>query len=97
VGENAHEACDSGGFYWVSKAFSEGMSINRVCDRDYSASNVGMINRLVNGGGNGYYERMAYSEYMVRQLLDSHENSTTITINPPAPKSAVTANMAKPE
>lgn len=56
IGKKTFEACDSGGYYWVSKKFSQGMSINRVSDRNYSAENIGLINRLVNGGGNGYYE-----------------------------------------
>lgn len=97
VGEDSYAACDSGGFYWVSKSFSEGMSINRVCDRPYSAANVGLINRLVNGGGNGYYERQAYSAYILRMLTDGVDTGPTLTIAPPAPKSGVTADMRRPE
>ncbi|MEE1948729.1 M23 family metallopeptidase [Pseudomonas alcaligenes] len=97
VGEDTYAACDSGGFYWVSKVFSEGININRVSDRAYAAANIHLINRLVNGGFNGYYERMAYSAYILRALTDSTNNSSTISIQPPAPKSRVTANMQKPE
>ncbi|WP_104656418.1 M23 family metallopeptidase [Ralstonia insidiosa] len=97
VGEDNHAACDSGGFYWVSKSFSEGLSINRVCDRGYSAENVGFINRLVNGGGNGYYERQAYSVYILRMLTDSIDVGQTVIISPPAPKSGVQADMRRPE
>ena len=50
----AYAACDSGGIYWVSKPFSEGIGINRACDRAYSSANAGFANRSVNGGGNGY-------------------------------------------
>jgi predicted chitinase len=97
VGEDSYAACDSGGFYWVSKDFSEGININRVSDRAYAAANIHLINRLVNGGFNGYYERMAYSAYMLRALTDSTDTASTISIQPPSPKSRVTANMQKPE
>jgi predicted chitinase len=95
VGENPFEACDSGGYYWVSKSFSEGFSISRVCDREYNAANIGFINRLVNGGGNGYYERLAYSEFICRYLMDGVTSDLTIAMMPPVPKARVTANLTK--
>jgi hypothetical protein len=97
IAENAEYACDSGGFYWVSKAFSQGSSISRIADNDYSASNVGFINRLVNGGGNGYYERQAYSAFMLRILGDGTDTSETMAINPPHPKNSIVASMLKLE
>ncbi|NLP59962.1 M23 family metallopeptidase [Paraburkholderia sacchari] len=97
IAENAEYACDSGGFYWVSKYFSQGFNINRVVDKDFSASSVGFVNRLVNGGGNGYYERQAYSVFISRVLGDEIGVDETVLINPPHPKSAVLANMLRPE
>ncbi|WP_327205037.1 peptidase M23 [Paraburkholderia kururiensis] len=97
VAENPEYACDSGGFYWVSKTFSQGTSINRIADENYSASSVGFINRLVNGGGNGYYERQAYSAYTLRILGDGLDTSETMHITPPHPKSAIVASMLRPE
>ncbi|MGF6640817.1 peptidase M23 [Paraburkholderia sp. MM6662-R1] len=97
IAENPEYACDSGGFYWVSKAFSQGSSISRIADKDYSASDVGFINRLVNGGGNGYYERQAYSAYMLRILGDGTDVSEAISIAPPHPKNAIVASMLRPE
>ncbi|GAA0752692.1 hydroxyethylthiazole kinase [Ideonella azotifigens] len=55
IGEQPYEACDSGGFYWISKSFSEGLK------------------------------------------TDSTDDSADLTINPPAPKAAVRANMARTE
>ena len=95
VGENPFEACDSGGFYWISKPFSEGVSISRICDRDYSAANIGLINRLVNGGGNGYYERQAYSEFMYRYFMDDFSADLTTTMVPPVPKARVAVNLTR--
>lgn len=97
VGENAYAACDSGGFYWVSKSYSQGMNINRVSDREYSAANIHLINRLVNGGFNGYYERMAYSAFMLRSLTDDTDRSLTLAITPPSPKNSISANMQASE
>ncbi|WP_321888920.1 peptidase M23 [Paraburkholderia bannensis] len=97
IAENVEYACDSGGFYWVSKCFSQGFSINRIVDKDFSASNVGFVNRLVNGGGNGYYERQAYSVFISRVLGDGLDVDEAVLINPPHPKSAVLANMLRPE
>lgn len=70
VAEDRYLACDSGGFFWASRPFSEGVNINRVADRPYSAENTGLINRLVNGGGNGYDERQAYTVFMLNKLTD---------------------------
>ncbi len=95
VGEQSHEACDSGGVYWVSKQFSEGININRVVDRIYNESNTGFVNRLVNGGGNGYYERQAYTAFMLRVLTDGTATATQVSLTPPAPKAAVRANMER--
>jgi len=97
VAENPEYACDSGGFYWVSKDFSQGSSVSRIADKDCSASDVGFINRLVNGGGNGYCERQAYSAYMLRILGDETDVVETVLIKPPHPKSAIVASMLMPE
>lgn len=96
VGENVYEACDSGGFYWVFRPFSEGININRVADRSYSADNTGFVNRLVNGGGNGYYERQAYTAFILRKLTDSTEVSLQVNISP-TNKSTVRASMLSAE
>ena len=93
VGEQPYAACDSGGFYWVSKPFSEGLNINRVADREYSPINIGFVNRLVNGGGNGYYERQAYSIYILNVLTDQIRDGEIVEISPPNPKARIEANM----
>lgn len=95
VAEQPMEACDSGGFYWVSKPFSEGVNINRVADRVPNESNIGLVNRLVNGGGNGYYERQAYTAFILRILTDSVATSMEELLMPPRPKASVRANMAR--
>ena len=97
VAESADHACDSGGFYWVSKYFRRELNINRVVDTDFSASSVDFVNRLVNGGGNGYYERLAYSVFIMRAVGDGGEVDGVVLVTPPHPKKAVLANMLRPE
>ncbi|MFP3755934.1 peptidase M23 [Cupriavidus sp. SIMBA_020] len=97
VAEDANAACDSGGFYWVSKPFSKGININRVADLEYSAQNVGFINALVNGGGNGYYERQAYTIFMMRVLLDGVDREATVVVPAHKRKSSVQVSMLAPE
>ncbi|MGF6239757.1 putative chitinase [Paraburkholderia sp. GAS38] len=97
VAEDHDLACDSGGFYWVSKPFSQGININRVVDRGHSAENVGFVNRLVNGGFNGYYERHAYSMYILGELTDIIQSDVLQMIAPPHPKNQVQADLHRPE
>ncbi len=96
IGENIYEACDSGGFYWVFRPFSLGININRISDRAYSADNTGFVNRLVNGGGNGYYERQAYTAFMLRKLTDSTEVGSQVNITA-TDKATVRANLLSAE
>ncbi|MCA3189859.1 hypothetical protein [Cupriavidus sp.] len=95
LAEDAHHACDSGGFYWVTKPFSGQSNINRVADQPYSPARVGLINRLVNGGGNGYYERQAYTLFILNQLTDVLMNANSIAIDPPAPRARVNCDMSR--
>jgi hypothetical protein len=96
VATNNFAACDSGGFYWVSKTFSEGKNINRVSDRAYTTENIGFVNRLVNGGGNGYYERQAYTAFMLRLLDDCTDSQETITLTLPTPKANIRVDFLRP-
>jgi hydroxyethylthiazole kinase len=104
ISENAHYACDSGGYFWVSTPISGSQTnLNRLTDREYSANNIRVISTVINGGGHGYTDRQAYSAFMLRYLTDDANTSTTVVI--PAvqvpglntPKPAVTANMTSAE
>ncbi|WP_431648723.1 M23 family peptidase [Enterobacter hormaechei] len=81
VAEDKYNACDSGGFYWASKVYRRKTSMNRVADEDFTADNVGLINRLVNGGSNGYYERQAYSKFIGFYLMDEINTDATVTVS----------------
>ena len=85
--------------HWVSKTFANGMNINRVPDRRYSANNIGLINRLANGGRSQYYKRpayTAYAAYILRKLTDSI-SETQIIITSPTGKASIHANMQPAE
>lgn len=94
IAEDNYTSCDSGGFYWVSKTYRNQMSINRIADRDFTADNVGLVNRLVNGGSNGYYERQAYSKFTELYLLDGINANTTISVSP-SQKSSIVVDLTK--
>lgn len=95
VGEDPYTACDSGGHYWISKHFSGQTNINRVCDRAFSHPNIDFVNRLVNGGGNGYYERHAYSAYLMRFLTDDTSDDVVQQVALPIPRSSITVNFSR--
>jgi len=57
--------------------------MNRVADLPYSAGNVARLNRLVNGGGNGFYERQAYTVFIMDKLCDEIPPENTIIVNRP--------------
>ena len=85
--------------HWVSKTFASEMNINRAPDRGYSENNIGLINRLANGGGNGYYKRQAYTAYaayILRKLKDSI-SETQIIITSPTGKASIHENMQPAE
>jgi hypothetical protein len=78
VADNSFNACDSGAYYWVSKAIGNGnTNINRVCDQGVTTAAVGRASVLVNGGGYGYAERQAYAPYIERFLGDGTNTDAT--------------------
>lgn len=94
ISEDAYLACDSGGWYWMQR---RSLTLNERADMPYSSTNVGLLSVYVNGGGNGYYERQAYSVFMLRILTDSTDTDQVITITTPPGRSNVTANMLRVE
>lgn len=95
IADVPYHACDSGGFYWASKSWKNSntgireKNINAVCDQVFNETNVGRVCVLVNGGGNGYHERQAYSKFIYRYLSDSTETEELVTYTTPRHKIAV--------
>ena len=96
IATDPFNACDSGAFYWVSKHHGGSININRVCDHVFDPASVGRVSVLVNGGGNGYYERQAYAAFMYRYLSDSVATDEVVELQPPAPKARIRANLLEP-
>lgn len=92
-------ACDSGGYYWVAKSLDKSgkeTNINRVADEDFNPRTIGRVNVLVNGGGNGYYERQAYAQYGGRILFDNVETASTRDFLTPRNGVTVRVDYAEP-
>ena len=70
VGTSLVHGAESSGLYWISKHYRGKKDINRACDIGASATVVGFISWLVNGGGNGYNYRQQFAEYLRNILLD---------------------------
>ncbi|WP_230942867.1 M23 family metallopeptidase [Burkholderia vietnamiensis] len=83
VADDPFHACNSAGFYWVSKPFQAGINISRKADQPWSYQTVQNVSRGVNGGGNGKVERQAYSAFAAHILLDSVINHREEIINTP--------------
>lgn len=92
----AHNACDSGGYYWISKNIgNDDRSINATCDRGHAPDIVGRVSTLVNGGGNGYMERQAYGQYLFRYLTD--DTSRLSVIEYMSPRGRIAVNFEEPQ
>ncbi|MFD1561806.1 peptidase M23, partial [Paraburkholderia silviterrae] len=83
VADDFYHACNSAGFYWVSRPFQVGINISRKADLPWSYQAVQDVSRGVNGGGNGRIERQAYSAFAARLLLDSIDRVLEQVINTP--------------
>lgn len=82
IASSSYNACDSAGFYWVSKKIGGGQtSIVAVADRDFGTESIGRCSVLVNGGGYGYHARQGYARYVWRYRSDSIEDSKTDTVS----------------
>jgi predicted chitinase len=81
IADDPFSACDSAGFFWVTKHYAGTSNINRLFEDGFSTDAVGKANVLVNGGSNGYNERQAYAAYVYRYLSDSTETSASENLN----------------
>ena len=81
IADNPFEACDSAGWYWVSKDIgNHKKNINQVADRGITEDAIGRASVLVNGGGFGYFERQGYARYIHQYLSDIPPRSDNETI-----------------
>lgn len=80
VASNTFNASDSGAFFWVQKHFTGTSNINRLADQGLTTELIGRMSILVNGGGNGYNERLQYAAFIDRYRGDSVETVQAGTI-----------------
>ncbi|MCX9154795.1 M23 family metallopeptidase [Niveibacterium sp. 24ML] len=80
VASDGYIACDSGTFFWVQKRFTGTTNIHRLADAGIDTTHIGRMSILVNGGGNGYNERLQYAAFIERFRGDGTETARTGTI-----------------
>ncbi|WP_157259180.1 hypothetical protein [Burkholderia ubonensis] len=80
---------DSAGFFWVSKHHSGARDINRVADLKLNSATIGRISVLVNGGGNGFYDRQAFGIIAAENLGDEIQTNTEIRYVPSNQKDSI--------
>ena len=95
VNEAEENECDSGGFYWVYKHHAGHRDINRIADQRFDSETIGKISVLVNGGGNGYFERQAYSQVAARQLTDDVSTKEIVNYAPPTKKQTISVDFSR--
>lgn len=71
LSSNLDHAAQSSGFYWVSKTFRRVRNMNRVADLPLNSQAVAFCSWLINGGGNGYLERLQYAKFIENVILDA--------------------------
>ncbi|WP_159876815.1 hypothetical protein [Aquitalea denitrificans] len=71
--EIPYNSADSGGWYWVSKTINGKtgqINISRHADRGLSSDAVGRVSVMINGGGNGYFDRQGFATFLANFLLN---------------------------
>jgi len=93
---NSHAGCDSGGFFWIWKHHDHTRNISRVADLGFLDTTIDRVNKLVNGGSFGYFERFAFSWYTRNIFTDWIPENMEFTT--PTPKHIfVRVNLSRPE
>jgi predicted chitinase len=88
-------ACDSGGFFWVWKHHTGTRNISRVADWGFSEVTIDKINKLVNGGSFGYFERFVFSFYTRNILTDWLPGEGDLIVTTPK-HTRVKVDLSKP-
>jgi hypothetical protein len=96
LASDASNACDSAGFFWIWKHHSGARNISRIADKEFSAAVLDTTNKLVNGGGFGYFERVAYSHYTRNILTDWIAPASVITVDTAKPHMQVQVDLSRP-
>ncbi|RQR58560.1 hypothetical protein DIE19_19265 [Burkholderia sp. Bp9126] len=96
LARNSIIACDSGGFYWVWKYYGGARNINRTVDAGFASSVIDKVNKLVNGGSFGYFERFVFSWYTRNVFTDWVPDDVELMIGTPR-RASVRVNLSRPK
>lgn len=67
--------------------------IDRVADKGMGAATVGRVSVLVNGGGNGFFERQAFVVVIGAYLGDEVFSGEARLVSPPKSQAVVVVDM----
>lgn len=67
--------------------------INRVADLTLDSNSIGRISVLVNGGGNGFYERQAFGMVAARYLTDLVDGGQAKVFTPSNHKESIEVDL----
>jgi len=93
IGTSHDLACDSAGFFWIYKHHDGARDINRVADIGVDSGTVGRVSVLVNGGGNGFYERQAYTLVAHGYLGDAISKTAISSFTPPNKRAGIIVDL----
>ncbi|WP_175797362.1 M23 family metallopeptidase [Burkholderia ambifaria] len=89
-------ACDSGGFYWVWKYYGHARNINRTVDSGFVVATIDKVNKLVNGGVFGYFERFVFAWYARNIFTDWLPSDVELVVATPR-RTSVRVNLSRPK
>ncbi|MGF6697001.1 putative chitinase [Paraburkholderia sp. MM5496-R1] len=95
VGADSFAACDSGGFFWIWKHHDGTRNISRVADLGISGATIDKVNKLVNGGPFGYFERFAFTWYTQNIFTDWIPAAAKINVATPR-QATVFVDLSRP-
>lgn len=93
ISDSPAPACDSAGLFWTFKHHDGARDINRVADFELNSVTIARISVLVNGGGNGFYERQAFGMVAAEYLGDVVSNGLEINIAPQNKSISIVVNL----
>ncbi|WP_027803844.1 M23 family metallopeptidase [Paraburkholderia dilworthii] len=96
LASNSAVGCDSGGFFWIWKHHDGTRNISRVADSGITEQTIDRVNKLVNGGSFGYFERFVFSWYTKNIFTDWIPTAQKVDVTTPRQHVVVQIDLSRP-